>query len=246
MKEQGRVLAVFAHPDDETYGPGATLARLSAEGAAVHLITLTRGESATMGDSPLFSPGFLAEIREKELECACLALGISHHEIFGFPDKGLVDVPQDELAAPVLRALERFSPHLVITFHQEGVSGHQDHRTVSTMVKKALAADGGGPPRRPEGGARLAYYVVPESIASKVKWRQLNAVPDKEVTHAIETEGYQAAKAMAAECHKTQRYIFERLSAFPGGIGEIWKRECFIVQGEKPGKAPRPRLPLTP
>lgn len=244
MSEKGRVLAVFAHPDDETYGPGATLARLSAEGSEVRLITLTRGESASLGASHLYSPDLLAEVRERELGCACRALGISHYETFSFPDKALETVPYGELAAPVIKALEEFRPHLVITFEPEGISGHQDHRVVSKTLKRALdeirPRRGGGP----EHGTRLAYYVVPESAAARIEWRRILSVPDEKVTHAIEIGPFLEAKAKAAQCHKTQLYMYERLCGCPGGIEEIWRNEYFIVEGEKPGRKLKTELPV--
>jgi LmbE family N-acetylglucosaminyl deacetylase len=242
MNEPCAVLAVFAHPDDETYGPGATLARLSAEGAAVRLITMTRGESATMGDSPLYSPEFLAETRVKELHCACRALGISRHETLSFPDKGLAAAPEGDLEAPVLAALMESRPRLVITFHPEGISGHEDHKTVTRVVRSAmrrLAAEG---EKTREWGTKLAFYVVPESVASKVHYRRLYSVPDPEVTHAVQAGPYVEAKLNAAECHKTQRYMLERLMEHHGGIEAMWRYEYFVLEGEHPGAKPKPAL----
>jgi LmbE family N-acetylglucosaminyl deacetylase len=243
MSAHRRVLAVFAHPDDETYGPGGTLARLSDEGAEVRLITLTRGESATMGDSPRYSPELLADVRERELECACRALGIAEHETFGFPDRALEKVPRGELAAPVSRALEDFRPHLAITFHREGISGHMDHRIVSGLLSELISAgaeEAAGPEAHPE--PRLAYYSVPDSLGIKVEWRSLFTVPDGMVTHALDVSAYFEAKTAAAECHKTQRYMLERLSAVQGGLREMWAREYFIVEGDIRRGAPRPEL----
>lgn len=238
-----RVLAVFAHPDDETYGPGGTLARLADEGAEVRLITLTRGESATMGDSPRYSPELLADVRERELACACRALGIAGHETFGFPDRALEKVPRHELAAPISMALEDFRPHLAITFHPEGISGHSDHRTVSGLLSELLAAGRGKTSSSAGNPApRLAYYSVPDSLGAKVEWRRLFTVPDDSVTHALDVSGYFEAKIAAAECHKTQRYMLERLSAVPGGLREMWAREYFIVEGDTPQRAPNPDL----
>lgn len=244
MSENGRVLAVFAHPDDETYGPGGTLARLSAEGSDVRLITLTRGESASMGASQLYSPELLAEVRERELACACRALGISHYETFSFPDKALETVPHGELAAPVIRALQEFHPHLVITFEPEGISGHEDHRVVSKTLKRALDEIRPGRGGGPEHGTRLAYYVVPESAAARIVWRRILSVPDEKVTHAIEIGPFLEAKAKAAQCHKTQLYMYERLCGCPGGIQEIWRHEYFVVEGERPVGKPKSELPV--
>jgi LmbE family N-acetylglucosaminyl deacetylase len=239
MKETGRVLAVFAHPDDESYGPGATLARLAAEGSEVRLITYTRGEAASMGDSPLYSPAFLADTREKELDAACEALGISSHEKLAFPDKGLAGLPEADLLPPALHTMEEFRPHLVMTFHPGGISGHPDHKTISSIARKAidtLYAGGGGP--------RLAYYAVPDSVGVKVKWRRLVTTPDDQMTHAVEAGEYLEVKKSAGECHKTQRYLMERLSEFPGGLESVWDFEYFVVDGFSPQGKPLPQLPL--
>ncbi len=244
MSEAGKVLAVFAHPDDETYGPGATLARLSAEGSRVRLVTFTRGESATMGDSVLFSPAALAKVREKELDCACRALGIAGHELLAFPDGRLAELAESELAAPIAKALGDFAPSLVMTFHPEGISGHGDHKAVSKAVKSAIASWTGTAEGDLRRSPALAYYVVPESVAAKIGWRRLHAPPDREVTHAVETGPYLRAKIEAVQCHRTQRYMFERLNECEGGIKEIWSRECFIVEGERRGGRPRPALPV--
>jgi LmbE family N-acetylglucosaminyl deacetylase len=243
MKSQTRVLAVFAHPDDETYGPGGTLAKLAAEGAQVRLITLTRGESATMGDSPRYSPELLADTRERELNCAVRALGISEHKNFVFPDKALERVPREELASPIKEALEDFRPHLVVTFHPEGISGHNDHRTVSRLLTDLLtAASEDGARRRETPLPRLAYYCVPHSVGAKVQWRRLFTVADEAVTHVLDVGDYFEAKFTAAECHKTQRYMLERLSGVPGGIREMWRYEYFIVEGESRDGTPRTDL----
>lgn len=284
MDNQARVLAVFAHPDDETYGPGGTLAKLASEGADVRLITLTRGESATMGDSPLYSPETLADVRERELECACRELGINEHDVFRFPDRGLAGVPHDELADPIADALDFFRPHLVITFHLDGISGHEDHRTVSRIVtdlvrmrcerdeRRVTGGPAGGVTTGGSGGAAaagshcqsdnsdprarssnfpergdspapgLAYYVIPESVGARIAWRRIFTVPDDSVTHALEVGAFLDTKTAAAKCHKTQRYMLERLSGAPGGLVGMWKYEYFIVRGHRRGGPPEPRF----
>jgi LmbE family N-acetylglucosaminyl deacetylase len=296
--EKHRVLAVFAHPDDESYGPGATLARLVAEGSEVRLITLTRGESASMGDSPLYSPEFLAEARVMELENACRALGLSGHRLFSFPDKALETVPLEKLAEPVIEELKEFEPHLVIAFHPSGISGHPDHQCATKAAERGIevmrsptqkgperpTSDEAQSPRNDTGKLpvdqpankpgnkavrrtndvarlqpanrdaeprspreefthpRLAYYTWPESVAAKITWRTVHAVPDKEVTHAIQIGEYLESKIAACECHKTQRYLLERLSEFPGGIGALWTHEYFIVDGDSCEGPPRTSL----
>jgi LmbE family N-acetylglucosaminyl deacetylase len=86
------LLAVFAHPDDETFRPGGTLALLARQGVQVYLLTATRGEAGSCGDPPVCRPEELPVVRERELRCACAALGIEPPHILDYPDGRLSDV----------------------------------------------------------------------------------------------------------------------------------------------------------
>ena len=107
------VLGVFAHPDDETFGPGATLARLAAEGHAVHLVTATRGEAGTMGPSARLGPRALADLREKELAAACGVLGLQAPLQLSLPDGGLAGLAPETLLRPIVRAVRDIRPRAV-------------------------------------------------------------------------------------------------------------------------------------
>src|SRR5687768_1120937 len=104
------VLIVFAHPDDESYGPGATIAGLAARGARLTLLTFTRGEQSTLGIADLSGPDALAELRERELGHAARELGIAEVRLMRYPDGGLSDVPRDELERIVAAALDQLRP----------------------------------------------------------------------------------------------------------------------------------------
>ena len=75
-RRPARFLAVFAHPDDETFRAGGTLALLVQAGVQVQVVTATRGEAGSCGDLPLCVPEDLPALRERELRCACQDLGI--------------------------------------------------------------------------------------------------------------------------------------------------------------------------
>jgi LmbE family N-acetylglucosaminyl deacetylase len=76
------LLAVLAHPDDEVFRCGGTLALLVRRGVRVHLLTATRGEAGSCGDPPLCTPEELPALRKRELRCACAALGIEPPHLF--------------------------------------------------------------------------------------------------------------------------------------------------------------------
>ena len=80
------LLAVFAHPDDETFRPGGTLALLARRGIKVHILTLTHGEAGSCGEPALCTPDELFSVRERELRCACAALGIEPPRMLDYPD----------------------------------------------------------------------------------------------------------------------------------------------------------------
>jgi LmbE family N-acetylglucosaminyl deacetylase len=120
-----RMVAMFAHPDDESFGPAGTLALLSKD-YDIHLITATRGEA---GENHREDAGTrpLAEVRTEEVRTAAQALGIQNVHILNFPDSGLCNT----LFGTVLKETEQIcklvKPEKIITFEPKGLTGHMDH-----------------------------------------------------------------------------------------------------------------------
>jgi N-acetyl-1-D-myo-inositol-2-amino-2-deoxy-alpha-D-glucopyranoside deacetylase len=149
-----RLLAVFAHPDDETFGAGGTLALYARRGVEVHLVCATRGE---VGEAPDDLKGFpsVGAMREAELRCAAGILGLAGIHFLGYRDSGMPGSPENAhpqalTAAPpmdVARATARFlrilRPQVVITFDPIGGYRHPDHIATHQATVKAfqIAAD---------------------------------------------------------------------------------------------------------
>ncbi len=195
-----RLLAVLAHPDDETFLCGGTLARYASEGSRVSLICATRGEAGEISDPSLARPENLGEVREGELRAACRALGIRDITILGYRDSGMEgaegnDHPQafrradmDEIVGHVVRIVRRTRPQVLLTFDPNGGYGHPDHITVHTAAVEAFSAAAnpnrypeqiirGLQPHRPE---RLYYSVFPRSAVKSIHaaMRESGAVSD--------------------------------------------------------------------
>jgi LmbE family N-acetylglucosaminyl deacetylase len=125
------IVAVFAHPDDETFGPGATLHKL-AQNNDVYIICATCGEA---GDGCETDSGrTVADIRTEELQNAAQVLGVKNVFFLGFIDGTLNNKQYHTVADAVRKKLEELQPNIVITFEPKGVSGHIDHMAMSAIV----------------------------------------------------------------------------------------------------------------
>jgi LmbE family N-acetylglucosaminyl deacetylase len=167
------VLLVFAHPDDESFGPGATIAALARRGHRLTLLTMTRGEQSTLGVEAAGGPEALADLRERELGHAARELGIGELRLHRYPDGGLAEAPRAELLALVSSSLEQLQPEIVLTFGRGGISGHSDHVTIGRIALEASAA------LRANGGLPAAVYgwAMPARIAAILEERLNRTYP---------------------------------------------------------------------
>jgi N-acetyl-1-D-myo-inositol-2-amino-2-deoxy-alpha-D-glucopyranoside deacetylase len=184
-----RLLLVHAHPDDETIGTGATMARYAAEGAHVTLVTCTLGEEGEILVPELAHLASdrddrLGQHRVGELAAACAALGVSDHRFLGgagrWRDSGMMGTPQndrpdcfwqadpDEATRELVAVLRELRPQVVVTYDDNGGYGHPDHIQAHRVTVAAVerAAD---PAYAPETGAawtagKLYWTALPKSV----------------------------------------------------------------------------------
>lgn len=152
QEHEHRLLAVLAHPDDESFGLGGTLALYAQRGVAVHLLCATRGE---VGDAPpelLHDCNDIGRLREEELRCAASYLALTDIHFLGYRDSGMLGSPDnrhpnalaaaplDEVAARVARFIRQIKPQVVITFDPYGGYGHPDHIAIQRATVAAFYA----------------------------------------------------------------------------------------------------------
>ena len=188
MTEDKRsLLAIFAHPDDEAFGTGGTLAHYAARGVRVDLVCATRGEAGEIADSSLATLETLAEVRENELRCAAGVLGINEVVFLGYRDSGmagtpenahpqaLVNIPADQVVPRLVGIIRRLRPQIVITFEPGGGYGHPDHIAIHRHAVAAYhaAADASAYPEQGPAwqAARLYYTAIPRSFFLNMKER---------------------------------------------------------------------------
>jgi LmbE family N-acetylglucosaminyl deacetylase len=235
MSERLKLLAVLAHPDDESLGFGGTLAKYAAEGIEVYLVTATRGERGRFGPQGKHGdPAEVGRVREAELRAAAAVIGIRDVSVLGFPDGGVDRVQVGSALRAIASHIRRVQPHVIITFGPEGGYGHPDHIAISQFTTAATlcAADAGFrvddgsqadslPPHR---AAKLYYLAWRKNkwTAYEAAFRKLTSTvdgveriatpwPDWAVTSEINTSAVWPVVWKAVCCHQTQMFIYERL-----------------------------------
>lgn len=191
-----KLLAVFAHPDDETFRPGGTLALLARCGVKVHVLTLTHGEAGSCGEPALCTPDELPGVREHELRCACAALGIEPPYLLSYPDGRLTDADPLRVVAAILAVARQVHPQVLLSFGPDGLSGHPDHIAVGQWAAEVF--------RHTEGIAALYTVAVPQSLASRLEMQQVHPIPDEMIALSVDVSSVWEKKLAALHCHATQ------------------------------------------
>ena len=225
-----RLLAIVAHPDDESLGLGGLLARSAAEDVETFVMTATRGQRGRFYDRA--SPGEeeVGRVREVELRAAARELGVSGVRVLDYMD-GEVDSADPAAVGEIAAEIRRIRPDVVVTFGADGAYGHPDHIAISQLTGAAIALAGScgraGSPDSPPvhqveklywiawGGATWARYeAAVKRLVSKVDGvaRQANPWPDWAITTSVDATAHWRTVWRAVQCHATQIHAYGRLA----------------------------------
>ena len=209
-----RLLACFAHPDDEAFPVGGALAAHAGRGVRVRLVTATLGEEGDIRQEGAATRDTLGEVRRVELACAVRALGLAEHTVWDYRDSGmagpppnghpraLVNAPASQVVERLVLEIRRFRPQVVLTFEPGGLYGHPDHIAVCNHTTRAfdLASDPAAFPEQLTGGLepytpqRLFYSARPQGF--RLEWaKRLRAAGEdfplptpEQLTHGVPPE----------------------------------------------------------
>lgn len=204
------VLVIVAHPDDESFLFAGASLKLAEQGKRLVLICATRGEKGSPSLPRPVSTKQMSQIREEELRAAGKILKINIIECLNYQDGKLAETDFDRLTKTLARRIEKYKPELILTFGQEGISGHKDHITIG----RAAAA-----------AAKMAKHKVreiwracrPASLTREFNeflgrirvhhahfhQKLLKGVPDKKLKR-LDIRKYRAKKLAALKQHKSQ------------------------------------------
>jgi N-acetyl-1-D-myo-inositol-2-amino-2-deoxy-alpha-D-glucopyranoside deacetylase len=245
-----RLMLVHAHPDDESIGTGATMAKYAAEGADVTLVTCTLGELGEIIPVDLAHLAWnrdnqLGQHRIGELAAACAALGVTDHRFLGGPgrwhDSGMMGTPSndwdgcfwradvDEAAGVLHEIIREIRPQVLVSYDANGFYGHPDHIQAYRVTTRAFELAGGLV-------SKLYATAVPKSVlAEAIKIMGSDepgflavesvddlpfGVPDDQVTTEIDAESYLDVKLAAMRAHASQIAVDSPFFALSDMVGQ--------------------------
>jgi LmbE family N-acetylglucosaminyl deacetylase len=211
-----RVVGVFAHPDDDVFSIGGTLA-MHASDVEPTLVFCTSGENGPIWVEGIATRESLGAVREREQAAAMEALGVRARSVFlRYRDGGLTDVSREELIGKISDVLRDVRPHVVVTFGVDGLTSHPDHvraGETTSVAFELLRAEA-----REAAPQRLLEVALPASAVGRFDRQlaggagagpagsllNLASVPDEHIWAAVDTRPVADRKRQAVEAHRTQ------------------------------------------
>jgi N-acetyl-1-D-myo-inositol-2-amino-2-deoxy-alpha-D-glucopyranoside deacetylase len=258
------LVAAFAHPDDESFGAGGTLATVAAAGYPVWVICATNGDEGGVADET-GDHAMDPEVRRSELRCACAALGIAPPIFLGYRDSGMenwtpkpgafVLMDRDEVVSRISDEIRRLRPAVVVTFDPSGGYGHPDHIRISEVATTAFERT-----HIEAGGPRALYHQVTSRTAMEtfmVRWEQDArdrgetkepteddllqrrrfrelSRPDHEITTKVDVRAVIRRKLEALACHASQMRDESWTQRNPEELEATMGEESFVRVEPKP------------
>jgi LmbE family N-acetylglucosaminyl deacetylase len=224
-----KLLAVLAHPDDESLGNGGALAHYAGEGVETYVVTATRGQRGRYfdnADRP--DDETVGRVRERELHAAARELGVREVTILDYIDGSLDRADPREAVAAIAGHIRRIRPHVVLTFDQYGGYGHPDHIAISQFTTAAIVAAADQSSVAPGAAHRVAklYYMAldqPQWDAYQAAFKKLvsrvdgvervaTPWPEWSITTRIDARHAWPIVWRAVQCHRTQNAIYASLA----------------------------------
>ena len=258
---QKTILAIYAHPDDEAFGTGGTLAKYAKDGHTVKLICATRGEGGKITDPDIDTTAGIAKLRELELVAACESLGIDAPIFLDYHDSGryertrhddpkaLMNVDEFTLEQTLLEFIKDIKPDVMITFDPHGAYGHIDHIKIHRATNAAFWSASNYVQPAP---ARLYYTALSAQRIKDMQERRgpspmsdldpnIYGVSDSSFAAVIPTSEFAAQKQGAIKAHRSQ---VGPQSSFASMTDDMWNamfaQETFTLGGLRGAHPPTP------
>lgn len=212
-----RILYVFPHPDDESFGPALAIAAQRRAGHSVHLLTLTRGGATKQRHRLGLSIDEMGEVRYREMLAVREVLQLESMQVLDYPDGELAGLDPRTLEREVETALRALEPEVVVTYAVRGVSGFPDHLVAHAIVKSAWC----DARESLRALRRLAFFTIAPGQETGAPFPLFpSREEDIDCIQKVSDEDREIA-ARALDCYETYRPMIEQanpLAHFPDGV----------------------------
>lgn len=195
-----KILYIFPHPDDESFGPAHAMSKQRRDGHEVYLLTLTKGGATRQRHKYGYSIEEMGEVRYKEMLEVEKVLNLSGMNVLDLPDSGLKKMDPRDIEKVVFDEIERLKPDVIVTYAVHGISGFHDHLIIHGIVKRVFVEmkEKLGYPKR------LALFTITEEEAAKQTHFKISGSKPEEIDCILEVEQVDIDKSLKAlDCYVT-------------------------------------------
>ncbi|HAX48877.1 MAG TPA: PIG-L family deacetylase [Ignavibacteria bacterium] len=195
-----KILYIFPHPDDESFGPAHAMSKQRRDGHDVYLLTLTKGGATKQRHKYGYSIEEMGEVRFKEMLDVEKALNLSGMKVLDLPDSGLKKMDPRDIEKVVYDEIERLKPDVVVTYAVHGISGFHDHLIIHGIVKRVFVEmkEKLGYPKR------LAFFTITEEEAAKQTHFKISGSKPEEIDCIVEVDRVDIDNCLKAlDCYVT-------------------------------------------
>ncbi|CAN5425869.1 PIG-L family deacetylase [soil metagenome] len=202
-----KLLYIFPHPDDESFGPAPAMSAQLRQGHEVYLLTLTKGEATKQRHRLGVSKQEMGTIRFKEMQCVEKTLGLSGMTVLDLPDGELKHLDPFTIENEIEQELHNLKPDVIITYAVHGISGFHDHLVSHAVVKNLYCRMKRKSKSYPK---RLAFFTRMGEVDTKGKFR-LEASDEEEIAYIEKcNEADMKTFNSALDCYETYKEVIEQ------------------------------------
>lgn len=202
-----KILYVFPHPDDESFGVAHVMSKQLREGHEVFLLTLTKGGATKQRLKYNYSVEEMGEVRFKEMKNVEKVLGLTGMTVLDLPDSGMKEMNPEDIEKVVEDEIMKIKPDVIVSYPVHGISGFQDHLVMHAVIKSVYCR------LRKEHKflKRLAFITVTKEDSNVSEFFKLSFSTDSEIDCVIETDDSDIQKAIdSLDCYVTFSETIEK------------------------------------
>ncbi|MGD2091608.1 MAG: PIG-L family deacetylase [Candidatus Aminicenantes bacterium] len=217
-----KILYIYPHPDDESFGPARAMSKQRRQGHEVYLLTLTKGGATRQRFKFGYSIEEMGEIRYKEMQEVARTLDLSGMTVLDLPDSGLKEMDPRDIEKIIVDEMERIQPQVVVTYAVHGISGFHDHLVSHAVVKRVFVEL----KEKVLWLKRLAFHTITAETAEKSPHFRLNSSTENEIDCVFRVDPIDIEKNLESlDCYVTFQETIEK-----SGIKDLVREKEIVFE----------------